>query len=69
MLGTEVEYETVVKAKHRRIVGKVTGVLRGRPLTNIHTREVNSDTYQLRIKPNDGSRAIWTDSLSETAKP
>lgn len=66
MLGKEVVYETEVGSGKRVVKGIVTGVRRGTPLLNMKTGVINSNTFRLRIKPNDGSRAIWTDSVKES---
>jgi len=60
MLGVTVDYEH----DGSTITGVVTGVRKGNPILNVRTGSENSDAYRLRIKPDDGSRAIWTESLA-----
>lgn len=69
MLGREVEYNLRDRTGRTKkfVVGIVTGVKRGGPLTNIKTGEV-SQSEMMRIKPNDGSRAIWTKPMSPCGK-
>lgn len=64
MLGTTVDYER----NGITITGVVTGVRVGTPLLNIRTGVRTSDTVRLRIKPDDGSKAIWTDSVKEVGE-
>lgn len=66
MLGKEVEFNTETHdGEKRTVVGVVTGARRGMPITNIETLEITGKTMQLRIKPNDGSRAFWTPTMRD----
>lgn len=67
MLGVAVEYSMEKNGVTKIVKGKVTGVRRGQPMLDMDTRVINSKTVQLRIKPDDGTRAIWTTSMKETS--
>jgi len=61
-IGTEIRY---TDGKGKDVKGKLVDKRKGNPLTNIKTNETDNDTVQLKIKPNDGSRAFWTRSMSK----
>lgn len=58
-LGKKLQYED----GKRKTIGVVTGVRKGGIITNRKTGRINKDTIQLRIKPEDGSRAFWTATM------
>ena len=65
VLGDKVKYED--SKTGRNIIGIVTGVRHGNPIMNMKTKLITKKTYQLRIKPADGSRAFWTTSMLKIA--
>ena len=60
MLGEKVSW---VKAGSTKVEGKVTGVRLGQHITDIRKCEIVGRGIRFRIKPDDGSRAVWTDSV------
>lgn len=60
MLNETVQYDVDDKHLH----GTVTGVRRGSPRTNRKTWAI-THTIELRIKPDDGSRAFWTPPMED----
>lgn len=65
MLGEDVIYTwTNRQGIEREVRGKVTGVEDGYVIRNIKTGK-RYPAIRMRIKPNDGSRAIWSGTVRE----
>lgn len=68
-IGRHVEYTAT--SRDGKTVNSVTGVVTalqgGHVLRDINTGE-RFNGYKLRIKPDDGSRAIWTTAMKESVQ-
>ena len=65
-VGTPVLFKTSRNGELLDINGIVVDIKPGGLLMNRKTGAVTKDTFKLKIKPIDGSRAFWTDSLRKT---
>ncbi len=65
-IGTKIHYERTGKGKDRDVTGTIVDKKKGNTLRNVKTGEVCEDTFNLKIKPDDGSRAFWTGSMRKT---
>lgn len=65
-IGDEViyDYELKTTGEQRSVKGKITAIEDGHVIRDIRTGE-RFDAFRLRIKPNDGSRAIWTTPMKQ----
>jgi len=65
-IGDEVRYDYELKTtgEERSVIGKITAIEGGHVIRDIRTGE-RFDAFRLRIKPNDGSRAIWTQAMKQ----
>ncbi|QHD50005.1 hypothetical protein [Vreelandella aquamarina] len=65
-IGDEViyDYELKTTGEKRSVTGKITAIEDGHVIRDIHTGE-RWPGFRLRIKPNDGSRAIWTTTMKQ----
>ena len=59
-IGEKIKFKD---SKKGTVVGVLVDKKRGGLLLNLKTGEVDKDTWKLKIKPDNGSRAFWTPSM------
>ena len=59
-IGEKIKF---IDSKKGTVIGVLVDKKKGGMLLNLKTGEVDKDTWKLKIKPSDGSRAFWTPSM------
>jgi len=62
-IGNHIEYSTNRKGKEKKISGIIVDIKKSNPLINVNTGKKKTNTVKLKIKPDDGSRVFWTDTM------